>query len=127
MATDIAFALGVTALLGSRVPVGLKVLLLALAIFDDLGAVAVIAIAYTDSIAFGPLLLGLGLLGLVYTANRLGVRELPVYIVLGVLVWAASDQALTIIPFAVVALYLATYVTIYMGVGLAADAGPDGR
>jgi NhaA family Na+:H+ antiporter len=89
MATDIAFALGVTALLGPRVPAGLKVLLLALAIFDDLGAVAVIAIAYSDSIAFGPLLLGLALLALVYLATRLVIWPLPVCIALGVLAWAA--------------------------------------
>jgi NhaA family Na+:H+ antiporter len=93
MATDIAFALGVTALLGSRVPVGLKVLLLALAIFDDLGAVAVIAVAYSDSIAFGPLLLGLAVLGAVYLATRLGVRPLPVYIALGVLAGAAMVKS----------------------------------
>lgn len=89
MATDIAFALGVAALLGPRVPVGLKVLLLAIAIFDDLGAVAVIAIAYSDSIDVGPLALGLGLLGGVFLLNRLGVREVPVYILAGVVVWAA--------------------------------------
>ncbi|MEZ4554032.1 MAG: Na+/H+ antiporter NhaA [Dehalococcoidia bacterium] len=89
MATDIAFALGVAALLGPRVPVGLKVLLLALAIFDDLGAVAVIAIVYSDSIAFGPLALGLLLLGGVFLMNRAGIRELSVYMFAGVLIWAA--------------------------------------
>ncbi len=89
MATDIAFALGVAALLGPRIPLGLKVLLLALAIFDDLGAIAVIAVAYTDSVDFGPLLLGIALLGLVYTLNRLGVLALYVYVILGILTWAA--------------------------------------
>jgi NhaA family Na+:H+ antiporter len=93
IATDIAFALGVTSLLGPRVPAGLKVLLLALAIFDDLGAVAVIAVAYTDTIAAGPLLLGLALLGAVYVAGRLGVRELPVYVLLGALAWAAVQKS----------------------------------
>jgi NhaA family Na+:H+ antiporter len=89
MATDIAFALGVAALLGPRVPIGLKVMLLALAIFDDLGAVAVIAIAYSDAVDFGPLLLGVGLLTVVWALGRMGVRELPVYIILGVLTWGA--------------------------------------
>jgi len=93
MATDIAFALGVTALLGPRVPVGLKVLLLALAIFDDLGAVAVIAIAYTDALALGPLALALALLGAVYVIGRLGVREVPLYLVLGALAWAAAVKS----------------------------------
>src|SRR5690606_6124994 len=87
--TDIAFALGVAALLGPRVPIGLKVMLLALAIFDDLGSVAVIAIAYTETVSFGPLFLGLGFLALVWTISRLGVHELPVYIILGMFAWGA--------------------------------------
>jgi len=89
MATDIAFALGIAALAGPRVPVGLKVLLLAIAIFDDLGAVAVIAIAYSDSLDVGPLLIGLLALGGVAAMNRLGVRDLTFYVVAGVVTWAA--------------------------------------
>ncbi|MBX7110605.1 MAG: Na+/H+ antiporter NhaA [Dehalococcoidia bacterium] len=89
MATDIAFALGIAALAGPRVPTGLKVLVLALAIFDDLGAVAVIAVAYGESIHFGPLALGLALLLAVYLMNRAGVRELSLYVIAGLVAWAA--------------------------------------
>ncbi len=70
MATDIAFALGVVALLGPRVSTQLKVLLLAAAIFDDLGTVLVIAVFYTDAVEAGPLLIGFALLGLVPVLNH---------------------------------------------------------
>ncbi len=89
MATDIAFALGVVALLGPRVSTQLKVLLLAAAIFDDLGAVLVIAVFYTDVVEVGPLLIGLALLGLVPVLNRLGVRPVTIYVFAGVAAWAA--------------------------------------
>jgi NhaA family Na+:H+ antiporter len=89
MATDIAFALGVLSLFGRRVPVGLKVLLTALAIADDLGAVLVIALFYTGGIRPGALLLAAGLLSLIALASRLGVRQPGVYIALALGVWAA--------------------------------------
>ncbi|MGE3620164.1 MAG: Na+/H+ antiporter NhaA [Acidimicrobiia bacterium] len=90
MATDVAFALGVLALLGDRVPAGLKVLLLALAIVDDLGAVAVIALFYTDDL--DPLwgLAALAGLAAVAVLRRAGVRYLPAYLVLGAGVWLAT-------------------------------------
>ncbi|HEX6069235.1 MAG TPA: Na+/H+ antiporter NhaA [Longimicrobiaceae bacterium] len=89
MATDIAFALGILALMGPRVPLGLKVFLAALAIVDDLGAVLVIALFYTEQL--NVLALGLGaviLVGLV-ALNMLGVRHPGMYTVLGLLLWAA--------------------------------------
>jgi Na+:H+ antiporter, NhaA family len=89
MATDIAFALGVLALLGPRTPVALKVFLAALAIADDIGAVLVIAVFYTEKLSLWALGLGLLILAAMALANRLGVRRPAVYAILGVLVWLA--------------------------------------
>jgi NhaA family Na+:H+ antiporter len=88
MATDIAFALGIMAILGKKVPIELKVLLTSLAIVDDLGAVLTIAIYYTDSIEMGYLVLSIvSWIGL-FLLGRMGVRSLPVFILIGVLlVW----------------------------------------
>lgn len=89
MATDIAFALGVLALLGKRVPISLKVFVTALAIVDDIFAVVVIAVFYTDRIHFLSLLAGLAGVALCFGANLLGVRKPAVYAVIGVFVWFA--------------------------------------
>ncbi|MEX2081586.1 MAG: Na+/H+ antiporter NhaA [Dehalococcoidia bacterium] len=93
MATDIAFALGVLSLLGRRVPFGVKVFLLGLAIVDDIGAIVVIAVFYTEELAVGPGAWALALLGAIVLANRGGVRNVYVYIVLGGLLWVAVLKA----------------------------------
>jgi NhaA family Na+:H+ antiporter len=90
MATDVAFALGVMALLGDRVPSELKVLLLGLAIVDDIGAVAVIALFYSDGLSLGWLAAAVAGLVAVGLLARAGVRWLPVYLGLGIAVWAAT-------------------------------------
>ena len=87
MATDIAFALGVLALLGDRVPTGLKVFLAALAIVDDIGAVLVIAVFYSSGVAWGPLAGAAGLLALAIGFNRAGVRRPWTYGFLGLALW----------------------------------------
>lgn len=86
-ATDIAFALGVLALLGSRVPPSLKIFLTALAILDDLGAVVIIAIFYTSQLHWPYLLGAAAVLALLYALTRAGVESLVVYLALGVALW----------------------------------------
>ena len=90
MATDIAFAVGVLVLFGSRVPSGLKVLLLSVAIVDDIGAIVVIAVFYTGGLAWTPLALAVGLLVVVAVLHRVGVLWWPVHVLLGLGVWLAT-------------------------------------
>ena len=89
MATDIAFALGVLALLGERVPAGLKVFLAALAIVDDIGAVLVIALFYTAGVNWAALGIAGALLLLAIGANAAGVRRPSAYALVGVALWGA--------------------------------------
>ena len=93
MATDIAFAAGCIALLKKWVPSSLMVFLVALAIVDDLGAVTVIAIFYTDQIAFGPLIIGGSLIVLSFCLGQLGVRHTFPYVVAGLIIWFAFLQS----------------------------------
>jgi len=92
-ATDIAFVVGVMALLGRHVPAGLKIFILALAIADDIGAVLIIAFAYTDHFALGWLLVGLGGIGFVVVMNRAGVRQVGAYFTIGFFIWLAFLKA----------------------------------
>ena len=87
MATDIAFALGVLALLGRRLPSELRVFLLGLAVVDDLGAIAIIATFYTESIHWGNLALGVALFGVIAACIRLGIKSLGFYLILCVVMW----------------------------------------
>ena len=89
MATDIAFVVGILALLGKRVPLALKIFILALAIVDDIGAVLVIAIFYTSEISFISLMIAAGLLILLIAMNRMGVRNIIIYSLVGVALWLA--------------------------------------
>lgn len=89
MATDIAFAVGVLALLGSRVPSSITIFLTALAIVDDIAAVLVIAVFFTADISTGSLGLAGVCLAASYAANRLGMRSRLPYSLLGILVWVA--------------------------------------
>ncbi len=93
MATDIAFALGVVALLGSRVPQSMKVFLLTLAIVDDIGAIVVIAVFYGGGLSLGWLGLAAGLVGIMALLQRAHVRSMSVYVVFGLAVWFATFES----------------------------------
>ncbi len=93
MATDIAFAVGVVSLLGNRVPGAMKVFLLTLAIVDDIGAIAVIAIFYTDDLSTGWLLIAIALLGLVLIMRLIRIWYIPAYVVVGTALWLAVFES----------------------------------
>jgi NhaA family Na+:H+ antiporter len=93
MATDIAFALAMLALAGSRVPTPLKIFLTALAIIDDLGAILVIAIFYNTGIAWGYLAASIGIFAVLMVFNKIGVKNLLFYLLPGVVMWYCMLQS----------------------------------
>ncbi|MBL8608797.1 MAG: Na+/H+ antiporter NhaA [Myxococcales bacterium] len=88
MATDIAFAVGILTLLGKRVPPALRVLLLALAVIDDIGAIVVIAVFYSSKLALSGVLVTCAGVGAIFVMQRLGVRAKVAYVGPGIVVWA---------------------------------------
>ncbi len=93
MATDIAFVVGCLTVLGPRIPGSLRVLLLSLAIADDIGAIIVIAIGYTDHIDLTALAFGILGIGVIFGFMKVGIRNLAVYIILMILVWIAFHES----------------------------------
>ncbi|QDT17423.1 Na+/H+ antiporter NhaA [Alienimonas californiensis] len=93
MATDIAFVVGCMAVLGRRVPSALRIVLLSLAIIDDIGAILVIAFGYTESIHWIWLTAGIAGIGLVCIMQRLGIRSMGMYTLLGVLIWLGFHES----------------------------------
>lgn len=115
MATDIAFVVGCMALLGPRIPRGLRVLLLSLAIADDIGAILVIAIGYTEQLYLGWLVFGLAGIGLISLMARLGVRAFLPYVLVGCLVWFGFHESGIHATIAGVILGLMTPARAYLG------------
>jgi NhaA family Na+:H+ antiporter len=93
MATDIAFALGILALVGRRIPAQLRVFLLALAIADDIGAITVIAVFYTSDLSIEWLLIAGAILAFIHGMSRAGVRDISVYLLVGVFAWVAMFES----------------------------------
>ncbi len=118
MATDIAFVVGCMAVLGSRVPHSLRVTLLSLAIADDIGAILVIAIGYSESLNLTALSFAVAGLVVVFAMSRIGVRSLLVYTVAGVLVWLAFHESGVHATIAGVVLGLQTPTRAYLSQGL---------
>lgn len=87
MATDIAFALAVLGLLGKRVPLSLRIFLTALAVVDDIGGIIIIALFYSGSIAFEPLLISIGILAVLYIGGKMRINNCLFYYVAGFIVW----------------------------------------
>lgn len=93
VATDIAFALGILAFLGRRIPAELRVFLLALAVVDDIGAILIIAIFYTESISLEALGWASLFIAIIIAMNRLGVRNITFYVIMGTLFWLAVFES----------------------------------
>jgi NhaA family Na+:H+ antiporter len=93
MATDTAFVIGCLALFGPRIPPTLRLFLLSLAIFDDVGAILVVAIGYGDALNWGALALGLLGLAVVAGTARIGIKSVPVFFLLGGMIWLCFDAS----------------------------------
>lgn len=93
MATDIAFVVGCMAVLGSRIPATLRVMLLSLAIVDDIGAILVIAFGYTDALNVSWLIVGMLAIGFIVVMQRLGVRSIAMYTVIGFFSWFGFHES----------------------------------
>lgn len=89
-ATDIAFALGVLSLLGSRVPISIKIFLTSLAIFDDVGAIVIIALFYTANISMGALIVVAACLPILFIMNKRNITKRSAYIFVGIIMWVAT-------------------------------------
>jgi NhaA family Na+:H+ antiporter len=118
MATDIAFVVGCMAILGDRVPHGLRVMLLSLAIVDDIGAILVIAVAYSNNLNSDWLLAALVGLILVHLAARIGIRSFAPYVFLGAFVWLAVHESGIHATIAGVVLGLMTPARSYINRGI---------
>jgi len=115
MATDIAFVVGCMAVLGRRIPSGLRILLLTLAVADDIGAILVIAIGYTEQIHFGPLAMGAAGIVAIAALARLGVRSFLMYVLLGIVVWVGFYASGVHATIAGVILGIQTPARTYLG------------
>ncbi len=93
MATDTAFVIGCLALFGSRIPPSLRLFLLSLAIFDDVGAILVMAIAYSETLSWAMLMLGVLGIAAVAVAARVGIRSIPIYFLVGGVIWLCFDAS----------------------------------
>ncbi len=118
MATDIAFVVGCMAVLGRRVPAALRIVLLSLAIVDDIGAILVIAFGYTEQIHWSWLILGLVGIGIVFVLQRLGVRSIGMYTLVGILIWLGFHESGIHATIAGVALGLLTPARAYLERGI---------
>lgn len=86
-ATDIAFALGILSLLGNKVPITLKIFLMALAIIDDIGAILIISLFYTHELSFLSMFLALGCFGILLLMNKFNLTRITAYIIVGIILW----------------------------------------
>lgn len=121
MATDIAFVVGCMAILGSRVPPSLRVILLSLAIVDDIGAILVIAFGYTESVQWNWLAAGAIGIALVFAMQRVGVRSMGLYVVVGAVIWLGFHESGIHATIAGVILGLLTPARAYLSDNVGSD------